>query len=135
MNNQVRNISLLKKVLWADFILGSGTAVIGLLWHKPLTGFLGLPENLIVIVAAITLLYALVAISLTLQSSPSFLWLRILIYANWVWTVISVFLLIAYANGATIFGIIFLILQVIVVGVLAWLEGKHINQPLTISNR
>jgi hypothetical protein len=27
---------------------------------------------------------------------------------------------------ATIFGAIFLVLQVVVVGMLAWLEGKHI---------
>jgi hypothetical protein len=47
-------------------------------------------------------------------------------FANWIWTVISIALLIYYMPYATIFGAIFLVLQVVVVGMLAWLEGKHI---------
>lgn len=128
---QIRNLSLLKKILWADSIVGGGTAVIGLILYRLLANFLGLPANLIIIIAAVTLAYAFLAFRLATQSVPSVLPLRILIYANWVWTIISGAFLIFYVNNATIFGIIFLILQVLVVGILAWLEGRHIYQANT----
>lgn len=126
MKYQIRNIPLLKKVLWADSLLGGGTAVAGLLWYPVLADFLGLPVNLVIIIAAVTLAYALLALSLALKSQPFILALRVLIYANWVWAVISVVLLICYFYGATLFGAAFLILQVAVVGMLAYLEGRHI---------
>jgi hypothetical protein len=126
MKNQMRNIPLLKKVLWADNLLGGGTAIAGLLLYPVLTEFLGLPANLIVVIASVTLGYALLALRLAVQSTPSILLLRMLIYANWLWTIISVALLIFYFNEATLFGVAFLILQVVVVAVLAYLEGRHI---------
>jgi hypothetical protein len=128
MNNQIRNIPLLKKILWADSLLGAGTAVIGLCWYPALTGFLGLPANLIVFIAAVTLLYALLALYLVFQNPLSIRLLRILVYANWLWTIISVVLLIQYFYGTTIFGAAFLILQVVVLAMLAYLEGRHIKR-------
>ena len=116
----------MKKVLWADSILGGITALLGLFWYPALVDFLGLPPHLIVIIASVTMAYALLALSLALKSSPAISPLRILINANWIWTIISVALLIFYISEATIFGAIFLILQVVVVAVLAWLEGRHI---------
>src|SRR5688572_17996994 len=102
---QIRNLSLLKKILWADSILGGGTAVISLILHRLLAKFFGLPVNLIVIIAAVTLAYALLAFRLATQSVPSIGPLRILIYANWAWTIISGGLLMLYVDNATIFGI------------------------------
>lgn len=122
----MKHQSLLKKILWADSLLGGSTAVVGLLWFQPLAVFLGLPVNIVVMIAVVTLAYALLALSLALQRQPSVLLLRALIYANWLWTVISVVLLIFYIPGTTLFGTAFLILQVVVVGMLAYLEGRHI---------
>jgi hypothetical protein len=127
MKYQIKNIPFLKKVLWADSIAGGVTAVAGLLLYPVLVDFLGLPANLIVIIAAVTLAYALLALRLALQSKPSTLLLKVLVYANWVWTLISVGLLIWYIFDATVFGVTFLVLQVVVVGMLAWLEGRHIH--------
>lgn len=126
MKYQINNIPLLRKVLWADAIVGGGTALIGLILYSVLVDFLGLPANIIVIIAAVTLVYALLALRLALQPVPSIMWLRILTYANWTWTIISVGLLIYFYPGATFFGKAFLVLQVAVVGLLAYLEGKHI---------
>ncbi|WP_315814833.1 hypothetical protein [Paraflavitalea speifideaquila] len=78
------------------------------------------------IVAAVTLAYGLFAISLALPPKSHPGRLRILVYANWFWTLVSVVLLILYLPGATIFGAIFLVLQVLVVGGLAWLEGRQL---------
>lgn len=116
----------LKKILWADFILGFVTAVAGLVLYKILTPFLGLPANLILVIAAVTLLYSIFAFYLARQNVPARGPLRILVIANWVWTVISVILLILFFSGATVFGALFLVLQVVVVGGLAWLEGKYL---------
>ncbi|WP_343306836.1 hypothetical protein AAHN97_06950 [Chitinophaga niabensis] len=126
MKHQLRNIPLLKKVLWVDSVLGGGTALAGLFLYPVLAGFLGLPANLIIIIASVTLAYALLALSLARKSTPPVLPLRILIGANWIWAVISVVLLFLYFNEATIFGAIFLILQVLVVGGLAYQEGRHV---------
>jgi hypothetical protein len=127
MKYQVENMPLLKNILWADTFLGGGTALIGLIWYGVLAEFLGLPDQVVVIISAVTLVYALVACRLALQTRPAAGWLRILVYANWVWTVISIGLLIYYVHNATFFGAVFLLLQVVVVGMLAWLEGRHIR--------
>lgn len=126
MKHQLRNIPLLKKILWADCVLGGGTALAGLFLYPVLTVFFGLPANLIIIIASVTLAYALLALTLARKSTPPVFPLRILIYANWIWTIISVVLLFLYFNEATIFGAIFLILQVLVVGGLAYQEGRHV---------
>lgn len=123
----IRNLPLLKRILWADFVLGGGTAIIGLLLYSLLEGFLGLPVNIIIFIAGITLVYALLALGLALQKTPPVPLLRILIAGNWLWTAVSVGLLIIYAPGATVFGAIFLVLQVLVVGGLAYLEGRQVK--------
>ncbi|MCW3465016.1 hypothetical protein [Chitinophaga nivalis] len=128
MKYQLRNIPLLKKILLADFLLGGGTAVIGLCGYPLLSDFMGLPVNLIVIISAVTLAYALVALRLVTQKQPAVSLLRILIYANWIWAFISLALLIWYLPGATIWGAAFLILQVAVVGGLAYVEGTYVTR-------
>lgn len=126
MKYQISDLPLLKKILWADSLLGGVTAVAGLLWRSVIAEFLGLPANVFLVITGVTLVYALTALSLALQASPYILLLRVLIYANWMWTVISLGLLIVYSPGATVFGVIFLILQVLVVGGLAYLEGRRV---------
>lgn len=101
--------------------------MIGLLLYRVLAGFLGLPVNIIIFIAGITLAYGLVALRLALQKTPSVPLLRILVAGNWLWAAISVGLLIIYFADATLFGAIFLVLQVIVVGGLAYLEGRQIR--------
>jgi len=127
MREQPMNIPLLKKVLWVDCIAGTGTGIAGLAAYPWLADFLGLPAHLILIIAAITFVYGLLAFRLALQHTPTVWLLRVLVVANWVWTIISIGLLIVYAGNATVFGILFLVLQVAVVGGLAYLEGRHIS--------
>lgn len=128
MSYYISKPALLKKILWADFALGSGTAVIGLAAYKVLASFLGLPVSLVVFVSAVTLLYALVALWLAMRDSPVVGWVRLLIYANAFWTLVSIGLVIGYIGSATIFGAVFLVLQVVVVGGLAVLEKRCINR-------
>lgn len=127
MNATVRNTSTMRPILWVDALAGGSTALIGLLFYSYLTILLGLPKHLIVTIAAVTLLYALVALSLVLQRTMSVALLRLLIYANWIWTFISVGLLAEYARTATTLGTFFLVLQVVVVGGLAYAEGRQLK--------
>lgn len=128
MSYYVTNPALLKKILWADFALGSGTAVIGLAAYPVLAPFLGLPVSLVVLVSVVTLLYALVALWLATRRSPAVGRVRLLMYANVFWTLVSIGLVIGYITGATVFGAVFLVLQVVVVGGLALLESRCISR-------
>lgn len=126
MRTEYANISLLKKILWTDCIAGTGTGMAGLAGYSWFAGFLGLPADLILIIAAITLAYGLVAFRLAWQHIPSVGLLRLLVMANWIWTIISIGLLVVYVGKTTVFGTLFLVLQVVVVGGLAYLEGRHL---------
>jgi hypothetical protein len=117
---------LLKKILWLDAIAGGSTAIICLLFAAKLMQLLGLEMNTIKMIASITLLYALVALYLANQKIVPITLLRVLVYANWVWVIISIFLLYFHFSIATMLGLLFLTLQIIVVGGLAYFEGRQI---------
>lgn len=126
MSYTIKNQRTLRKILWLDTSLGGLTAVSGLLFLIALTGLLGLKINFILTVSTITLVYASVALILALQKSTSVRLLRLLVFANWLWTFVSIILLFIHYNSATHLGVTFLIIQVIVVGGLAYLEGTQI---------
>lgn len=123
----IRNAVVLKRLLWLDCLLGGSTALAGLVFPRPLAAMLGLPEAFIIPVSIITGLYAVVACRLALQRSVSIPLLRILIAANWAWSVVSVGLLLVHFGQALALGKIFLALQIVVVGGLAWLEGRQLT--------
>lgn len=124
----ISHLPTLRKLLWLDTCLGGITALAGLIFSKKLTGFLGLTERFILVVSAITLCYAIVAFYLATQRTVSIPLLRLLIMANWLWALISTVLLLMHFESATIFGKIFLALQIVVVGGLAYLEGKQLTR-------
>jgi hypothetical protein len=131
MHYTIKNPSTLRKLLWADTILGGGTAIIGLLFFNTLSDLLGFTTIFIIVVSVVTLLYAIVAFILANQKSVSIPLLRLLVQANWFWTAVSIVLLFLHYSSAKALGIAFLILQILVVGGLAYLEGKQIvKKPL-----
>jgi hypothetical protein len=126
MSNSIKNIEYLRKILWADAFLGGFTALVGLTCTQFMTNFLGLSSNFILIVSEVTFIYAIGAFVLAKQKNISVYWLQILVKANWYWTAISGILLNFHWDTTTSWGTTFLILQVIVVGGLAYLEGNEI---------
>ena len=122
----IKDTLFLKKILWLDTIMGLTTAILGLAFFNSLTHLLGLPTNLIKIISIVTLMYSIVALILATQKNISIPLLRLLVNANWVWTIISVILFFIHFNQAEMMGIIFLFLQIFVVGGLAYLEGNQI---------
>jgi hypothetical protein len=130
MNYSIKNNTILKRILWADTLLGAVTAIIGLIFMQQLKSIFGLSINLLKIIFIITLMYAVVAFILANQKVVSIPLLTTLVYANWGWTIISTILLLFHFSNATILGIVFLILQIIVVAALAYLEGKQIVKKI-----
>lgn len=126
MNHQIVDIFRLKKVLWADTLLGGVTGIAGVAGQAFWSGFLGLPQKLVLAVSVITSLYAVVAFGLALQNPVRVRLLQCLVNANWAWAGVSILLMLSYWQAATIWGAAFLLLQIIVVAALGWLEGLHI---------
>lgn len=123
---RIRNQPFLRQVLWADAIADGLTALIGLFFFTVLNQLLGLPTNLIIVIAVVTLSYGVLAFRLALQRTTSVPLLRALVTANWVWTGVSVVLLFVHGSRATPLGLAFLILQLLVVGGLAYVEGNQL---------
>ncbi len=130
MHYTIKDPSALRKLLWADTILGGGTAILGLLFFNVLSNFMGLTTTFIVVVSGVTLMYAIVAFILANQKSVSIPLLRLLVQANWLWTGVSAVLFFLHYSSAKVLGIIFLILQILVVGGLAYLEGSQIAKKI-----
>jgi len=126
MSYVIKDKSLLQKILWLDAFLGGSNAAAGLLFTAFIVNILGLSYTFIVTVSIITLAYAVVAGVLASQKTISVPLLRTLIVGNWVWTGISVVFLFMHFNTATTLGVIFLVLQVLVVGALAYAEGRQL---------
>ena len=126
MNDAIKDPVVLRKLLWLDTFLGGTTAILGLCFFNPLTSLLGLTTFFIVSVSVITSGYAVVAGVLANQATVSIPLLRILIVANWLWAFISVGLLLVHFDQAQPLGKLFLGLQVIAVGGLAYSEGQQL---------
>ncbi len=126
MGFSIKNESLLKRFLWLDALSGGVTAITGLLCFTTLTTVLGFTTPSIVTVATINLLYAILASIIALQKPTSIRLLRLLVYANWAWTAISVLMIFSYFGSATNLGDSLLLIQPIFVGGLAFLENNQI---------
>lgn len=124
---KAENAPLLKQLLWLDVALGGVTGLVGLTLFNLLEPLLGLSVNFILIVCGVTLFYAIVAFVLANQKLISVRLLKALIYANWFWSIVSVVLLVLFFEQAYWLGKAFLILQVLVVGGLAYAEGKALQ--------
>ena len=119
----------LKKLLWIDFLLGFATGTTGLLFYRFLESFLQLPVRIVIVVSAVTLLYSLFAMNLARKTKVNIALTKLLVAANWLWAVVSMYLLYQFYSSASNFGKLFLILQLFVVAGLAYFEGKALREP------
>lgn len=128
MNYQIENLPLLKKLLWLDCVLGGSTAAIGLIFRHELVDWLGLSYLFVFWVAIINAMYASVSFRLATMSELSVPLVRFLVVANWIWMDISVILLYFHFMDATFLGQILLVLQIPIVGGLAYMEGYQLKK-------
>lgn len=125
---RIKNPRLLSTILWTDFILGATTGLTGLIFFERLSSMLGLSEKVLIWISSITLFYSFFAFMLATKKPTSILLLWILIFANLLWTMISFGIISIHFSGASILGQAYLILQVLVVGGLAWLERNQLEK-------
>jgi hypothetical protein len=118
----------LKNLLWIDFWLGFITGTIGILFYNTLKTFLVIPVDIIIIISLVTLAYSLLALIVAQQKQGGLRLAKILIAANWLWSVVSIILLFLFFQNSSVFGKLFLVLQIIVVGGLAYFEGRAVKQ-------
>lgn len=123
---RVKDEKVLRNVLWADTTLGTLTALVGLAFAPRLSPPFGLSSSLIVAISLVTLVYGVGAFALAVQRPLSAPLVRVLVAANGSWTAVSAVLLVLHTNTATVFGLAFLALQILVVGGLAYLEGRQL---------
>lgn len=126
MRHRIKDIHFLRKILWADVLAGGLTALLAIIFLRLWSAWSGLPASFVLYVSVVTLAYATVALVLAIQRELSISLLRILVAANWVWTFISVVLLVVYFKEAYLLGRAFLFLQIGVVACLAHLEGSQL---------
>ncbi|MEZ4425769.1 MAG: hypothetical protein R3E98_20410 [Gemmatimonadota bacterium] len=99
-----------------------GTLV--LLASGPLSAFEGLPRGLLLFTGAVNLIYASFSFSLAVRPRRPLRLLRLLVAANLAWVPVCLALAFAFADRASVFGLIHLIGEAVFVGLLASLEWR-----------
>lgn len=112
--------------------MGASVGLAGLLLYRKAALFLGFSDIFVLIVSAVTLLYACMACYLALRNPVPRAPLKVLIRGNVLWAGVSVVLIFLYFNEALVFGKIFLVLQVLVVGGLGYAEAKALKKSTAL---
>ncbi|MDZ4794744.1 MAG: hypothetical protein SGI83_10730 [Bacteroidota bacterium] len=123
----MKKIFSLKQLLWIDGIAALLAGVIILLFSSRLSPVFNLPENLLMTQAIITLLYSSYSISMARRKSNPKQLIYILVIANFAYVLLVSCLVVYFFRTATIYGIIYLIAEVLFIGLLAFLEWRRIK--------
>lgn len=114
----------LKKLLWVDCLAALSAGLFLLLFKSQLSPFFNLPESLLTNLMIVAFCFFCYSFYLANQSSPPKILLKTLVLGNSVYASICLFLLVFFYKTATIFGVIYFIIDVLIVGLLAVLEWK-----------
>lgn len=118
----------LRRVLWADALSGSGTAVLHLALTGSLSALLGLPGALLSASGVLLLLYVALAGTLALQAAPSRALLGALVLGNFAWVAACLALLFGGLVSPTPLGQSYLVVQAVAVLVLAELQWMALRR-------
>jgi hypothetical protein len=127
MNQNKRERKTLKKILWIDFLLGFVAGIVGIIFYRLLANLMNIPGDHLIVISLVTILYSVYAFYLAKQKEVSLSLVRLLINANWFWAIISLATLMHHSDSATAFGLVYLVLQILVVAALAFWEGKQLR--------
>lgn len=125
---RIKNQNLLGRILLWDFILGFSAGLAGFLLYKVIAEICGLMDFVILFISGVTLVYSLFAFYLASRKERSALLVHYLVLANWFWAIVSLVILFFHAANATVLGILFIIGQILIVGGLAYLEGRQLEK-------
>ncbi|MDR7151256.1 apolipoprotein N-acyltransferase [Hydrogenophaga palleronii] len=118
----------LRRVLAFDAISGVGTGLLQLAASGLLSGMLGLSEPLLRSSGIAIFAFVALAAWLAMQRTPSRAGLAVLVVGNFAWVIGCLWLALGGAPGATILGVAYLMVQVLVVAALAELQWMGLRQ-------
>ena len=118
----------LRRVLAFDAISGVGTGLLQLAASGLLSGLLGLSEPLLRTSGIAIFAFVALAAWLAMQRTPSRAGLAVLVLGNFAWAIGCLWLAMGGAAGVTSVGVVYLMVQVLVVAALAELQWMGLRQ-------
>lgn len=113
-----------RRILWFDCTAGAVGGIVMLLVSGWLAPHFGLPHRVLVTTAAFNLAYAAFSFSLAMSRAPSRGLLKTLVFANFAWTAVCIAIAARYASMESVLGVVYILLEGLVVGALAAFEAR-----------
>ena len=123
-NDKKHILKFKTKLLWIDGLGALVAGVVVLLISGWLSGWYGLPQQLLSFIGVVNVVYASYSISLALRSERSAKLLLLLVIANLIWSFVCLILAFIFSETATLFGLGHLVGEALYVGGLASLEWR-----------
>ena len=111
-------------VLWIDATAAALAGVVVLFVSGWLSGWYGLPQELLISIGVVNLVYASYSSSLAMRMRRPKALILFLVSANLLWSVVCVVLALIYRDTATLFGLAHLLGEALFVGGLGGLEWR-----------
>ena len=111
-------------VLWIDATAAALAGVVVLFVSGWLSGWYGLPQELLISIGVVNLVYASYSGSLAMRMRRPKALILFLVSANLLWSVVCVILALIYRDTATLFGLAHLLGEALFVGGLGGLEWR-----------
>ena len=111
-------------VLWIDATAAALAGVVVLFVSGWLSGWYGLPQELLISIGVVNLVYASYSSSLAMRMRRPKALILLLVSANLLWSVVCVILALIYRDTATLFGLAHLLGEALFVGGLGGLEWR-----------
>ena len=113
-----------RRLLWIDCTAAAVAGVVVLLIHGWLSGWYGLPQELLIFIGAANVVYASYSGSLAVRARRPKALILFLVSANLLWSMVCVILALIYRDTATLFGLAHLLGEALFVGGLGGLEWR-----------
>ncbi len=120
-----------RRLLWIDCTAAAVAGLIVLFISGWLSGWYGLPQELLIFIGAANVVYASYSCSLSMRSRRPQEIILFLVAANLLWSLFCVMLALIHMDTATIFGLAHLLGEALFVGGLAGLEWRWRELLLT----
>ena len=118
----------LKRILWIDAIAALLAGIILLVFSYRLAVLFNLPEFIVSVQGVVSLVYALYSTSLARRQNNKKRWLYLLVVANAAYALFGICLLLYFFKTASVYGILYLVAEIIFIGALAFLEWRKIKE-------
>jgi hypothetical protein len=117
-----------RKLLWMDCIAAAIAGVAVLALNGWLSRLYMLPHELIMFIGVVNLLYGSYSFTLARRARRRMLLIKLLVFANAAWVIVCLGLAATFWNQASVFGLMHLVGEALIVGALAAMEWRQRHQ-------